>query len=279
MPMGVTEISATSMDVVANLVQMTLKERAVLLPTITDYSRFAGKGAKQVDVPRRDQFAAADKTENTSLSLQQLTFAVDSIVLDKHKAVAAELEDIARIQATPDVEAEIIQEMANELALQVDKDIITELQLASAAAPDHRIATAVAGEITQAELINARKLLKEQNVPSDMRFLLISPDMEASMLEISDFVRADQYGSSQGLREGELGRIYGMTVICHTEMASDEAIAYHPSAVGYASQLNARLDRDRNVRNVADTFVLSWLYGVQVLDSGKRQVLYNDDGA
>lgn len=279
MPHGVTEIVATSMDVVANLVQETLKQKSILLPTITDYSRFAVKGSKQVDVPRRDQMAAADKTENTDLTLQRLTFSVDSIVLNKHKAIASELEDIARIQATPEVEAEIVQEQANELALQLDKDIIVELKLASAAAPDHRVATAVASALSQDDILGARRLLKIQNIPSlkDL-VLLVSPDMEKSMLLISDFVRADQYGSSQGLREGELGRIYGMTVMCHTEMAVDESIVYHKTAVGYATQLQTRFDRDRNVLNVADTFVMSWLYGLNVLDSGKRQVLLNNDG-
>ena len=276
---GVTEISATSMDVVANLVQETLKQKSMLLPTITDYSRFAIKGAKQVDVPRRDEFVAADKTENTALTAQELTFSVDSISLTKHKAVLASLEDIARIQATPDVEAEIIQEMANELALQVDKDIIVELKLASAAAPDHRVATAGAGALVIADITGARRLLKIAKVPSlrDL-VLLVSPDMEKSLLEIADFIRADQYGSSAGLREGELGRIYGTTVMCHTEVATDEAIMYHPTAVGYATQFQARFDRHRNIEKLADEFAMSWLYGVEVLDSGKRQVLLNNDG-
>jgi N4-gp56 family major capsid protein len=275
---GVTEISATSMDVVSQLVQETLKQRSILLPTITDYSRFAIKGAKQVDVPRRDQFAAADKTENTALTAQELTFSVDNIALTKYKAILASLEDIARMQATPDVEAEIVQEMANELALQVDKDIIVQLQAASAAAPDHRVATAVAGAIAQGDLLEARRLLSVQNVPLADRFLIIPPDMEKSMLLIADFVRADSYGSPAGLREAELGRIYGMTVMVHNSVAVDEALVYHKGAVGYAAQMTARFDRDRDVDKLADKFALSWLYGVNVLDSGKRQVLLNNDG-
>jgi len=285
MPMGVTEIVATSMDVVANLVQETLKQKSILLPTVTDYSRFAVKGSKQVDVPRRDQLAAGDKSENTDLTLDQLTFSVDSIVLNKHKAIAVELEDIARIQATPDIEAEIVQEMALELALQLDKDFITQISAVSAAAPDHIIdyANSPTDTIQQTDILEARKLLNDQIVPQTDRFLLIGPDQEKQMLLLSDFVRVNAYGPgaglSGGLREAELGRIYGFTVMMHTSVAADTVFFYHKSHVGYATQLNVRFDRDRNVLNVADTFVMSWLYGTIVLDSGKRGVELNTSGA
>ena len=134
-----TELVATKQDIVSSIVQETLKQRSMLLPTVTDYSAFAGKGAKQVDVPRRTQFAAADKTENTALTAQEMTFSVDSIALDKKKAIKADIELLESIQSAVDVEAQVIQEMANELALQVDRDIKTELEDASAAAPDHII--------------------------------------------------------------------------------------------------------------------------------------------
>lgn len=281
MPMGVTEIVATSMDQVADLVQETLKQKSILLPTVTDYSKFAIKGSKQVEVPRRDQLTAANKAENTDLTLQQLTFAVDTITLNLHKAIAVELEDIARMQATPDVEAEIVQEMANELALQLDKDLIAQIEATSAAAPDHRInfANDPTDTIQQIDILDARKLLNDALVPLSERFLLIPTDQEKAMLLISDFVRADQYGSSLGLREGELGRIYGFTVMMHTSVTVLTTSFYHKTHVGYATQLNTRFDRDRNVKNVADTFVMSWLYGTQVLDSGKRGVILNGSGA
>ena len=268
---GLTEVSATSVQVVASIVQDVLKQEAKLLPTIMDYSAFAAKGASMVKVPRRTQFAAADKSENVALTAQELTFAVDSISLDKNKAIYAALERIAEVQATPNVEAEIIMEMAKELALQVDKDIYTELLLASAAAPDHRIAF-VGATLAQTDLLEARRLLNVQNVPMDNRFLAIAPDEEKALLSISDFVRADAYGSAGGLINGEIGRIYGMAVIMSNVVTAGLPIVYHKSCVGFAQQLTPEYDTYKDLKNTSKEYLLNHIYGVEVLDGGKRQV-------
>lgn len=277
---GNTEISAVTASLVASLVQETLKQRGILLPTVSDFSAMAPAGATEVKVPRRDQFAAADKSENNDLVAQEMTFSSDIIDLSKHKAVYAKLEDFARIEATPNVEAEVIQEMAAEIALQVDKDILTELRLASAAGPDHRIqfANTPTDTAQQTDILELRRLLNLAKVPMSDRTLVISPDQEKSMLLISDFVRAESYGDPSGLREAELGRIYGFTVLMHTELAAAEMIAYHKSAVGYAAQAEVKFERDRELRSLSDEFAISTKYGVKVLDTGKRQVVMNATG-
>lgn len=269
---GLTEVSATSMDVVASIVQDTLKQESKLLPLISDYSAFAIKGAASVKVPRRTQFAAADKAENTALTAQELTFAVDQISLDKNKAIYAALEKVAELQATPNVESEIIMEMAKELALQVDKDIFAQIALASAAAPDHRIAF-TGSDVAQVDLLQARYLLNVQSVPMDNRFLGIAPDQEKALLSISDFVRADAYGSAGGLVAGEIGRLYGMTVVMSNVFTAARAYVWHKSAVGFAQQMTPEYSTDVDLKNTAKEYLLQHVYGVKVLDSGKRQVL------
>lgn len=269
---GLTETSATSMAVVSALVQQTLKQESKLLPTIADYSQFAIKGASSVKVPRRTQFAAADKSENTSLTAQELTFSVDTISLAKNKAVYAALERVAELQATPNVEAEIIMEMAKEIALQVDKDIYAQLLLASAAAPDHRIAY-VGASLAQADILEGMRLLKVQNVPMSDVAMVISPKDEKALLGIADFVRADSYGSPNGLVNGVVGRVYGFPVIVTNVATDDRAILYHKSAVGFASQMQPEYSTDQDLKNTAKEYLLQMIYGVSVLDSGKRQVL------
>lgn len=269
---GLTEVSATSQAVIASIVQETLKQQSKLLATISDYSAFVQKGAPSVSVPRRAQFAAADKSENTALTAQELTFAVDTISLSKNKAIYAALERVAELQATPNVESEIIMEMAAELALQVDKDIFTEIALASASSPDHRVAFA-GSNVAQADLLGARQLLNVQNVPMDNRFLGIAPDQEAALLAISDFVRADAYGSAGGLVNGEIGRIYGMTVVMSNVFTAARAYVWHKSAVGFAQQMTPEYSTDVDLKNTAKEYLLQHIYGAEVLDSGKRQVL------
>ncbi len=269
---GLTEVSATSMQIVSALVQQTLKQESKLLPTIMNYSQFAVKGADSVKVPRRTQFAAANKSENTDLVAQELTLSLDTISLNKNKAIYAALERIAELQATPNVEAEIVQEMAKEIALQVDKDIYAQLLLASAAAPDHRIAYAGAA-LAQVDILEALRLLKVQNVPMQDMFMAIHPTDEKSILSISDFIRADTYGSPNGLVNGVVGKVYGLPILVTNVATENRAIVYHKSAVGFASQLEPEFKTDQNLKATSKEYLLEMIYGVSVLDSGKRQVL------
>ncbi len=270
--MGVTETVATAMDVVASIVQETLKQSQILGGTITDYSRFAIRGSKTVDIPRRDQFAAASKAENTALTTQALTFSADTISLDQHKAVYAKLEKIAGMQSMVDVDGEIIQEMSRELALEIDRDVYVEMKLASAAAPDHRIAFAGA-TLAKADILEARKLLNIQNVSQEDRWLAVNPLHESELLAIAEFVEADKYAGATALANAELGRLFGFRVVMSNVVEDLNVIAYHRSAVGWAQMMAPEFDTDKDLANVAREFLLDVIYGVEVLDGGKRQVL------
>lgn len=271
--MGVTETVATAMDIVASIVQETLKQTQVLAPTVTDYSQFAVKGSKTVDIPRRDQFSAADKSENSALSTQALTFSADTISLNKHKAIYAKLEKIAGMQSVVDVDGEIVQEMSRELARQVDADVYVELKLASAAAPDHRLAFDNTTDLGKADILNARRLLNIQNVPQEDRWLAVNPLHESELLAIAEFVEADKYAGATALANAELGRLFGFRVIMSNEVEDANVVAYHRSAVGWAAMAQPEFDTDKDLANVAREFLIDMIYGMEVLDTGKRQVL------
>jgi len=264
---GVTEVTNVSQALIASVVQDVLKQQAILMPTVTDYSRFAVKGAKSVGVPRRTQFTQANKAENTDLTAQELTFAADTIALDKHKAIYSKLEKIAGVQASPDVVAEIIKESAAELALQLDVDIITELRKVSTSAPDHAIQyiDTSTNVLAKGDILEARALLNKANVPLSERYLVISPDKEKQMLAISDFVKANEYGSTRAIQLGELGQIFGFTVLMHNSLDADEVLAYHKAHVGMAIQLAPEFRTNFQLRSVSDEYLLHWLYGVKVM--------------
>lgn len=278
---GLTEVTATRQQLIAGIVQETLKQKSILLPTVTDYSQFAVPGASQVGISRRAQFAAANKAENTDLTAQEILFSADTIVFDKAKAIYAKLEEMAAIESNVNVEAEIIQEMANELALQVDKDLLVQLKLVSTAAPDHLLdyANTPTDTLAQTDILEARKLLNKQIVPLDQRFMVIGPDQEKAVLLLSDFVRADSYGNAGGLINGELGRLYGFTVLMHTELAATDALFYHKSHVGFGMQLAPQYKTMDELKSVSKQYLLYQKYGMKVLDSGKRGVMFNGTGA
>lgn len=269
--MGLTEVSAAIMQEVSAQVQMELKQKSVLIPLVKNY--VAGPGMDTIKIPRAGGFTAADKAENTALTAQVITFASDDLALNKHKAILAKLEDIAGLQAKPDVVGEILSRMASEMAYAIDVDIVAQLELTSASAPDHRLAYADTVSLKQADLLAARQLLHVQNVPFNECIIGVSPASEASLLAIADFVRADAYGVASGLVNGQLGTLYGAKVVMSNVFADAKTVIWHPSHVAFAMQQSMSFKVQDDLDNVAVKYMASQIYGTKVLDSGKRAVL------
>jgi hypothetical protein len=176
--------------------------------------------------------------------------------------------------------------MANELALQVDKDIITELKDVSTATPDHLLDYQTAGgPVELGDFAEARKLLRQQSVPmmDNSLFALISPVQEKAMLGIDNFISAEKYGAREALLNAEIGRVFGIRVLVHNELEDADMLVYHKSHVGYASQFKPSLETDRSLADVATEYLMQLIYGVETLDvtatGGKRGVHFNAVGA
>ncbi len=278
---GSTEVSAVQGSLVSQLVQQALREKAVAFSTITDYGMH--EGLTSLKIPRVNNFTAAAKSENTDLSNQEMTFSADTLSYNKHYGVRSTIEDAARLSAGIDVSAEVIKGQAEEIARQIDADIITQIKSVSSAAPDHLLDyTDTSGDaLAVADIANARKLLRNQNVPMDdgKLFMLISPDSEADLLNISNFIKASEYGNDSALKNGFIGKILGFQVVVSSQLDAQDACFYHSSHVGFSFAAPPKLEQDRRAESLGDMFVTSCLYGTTVLDSGKRGVLFNGSGS
>jgi hypothetical protein len=163
--------------------------------------------------------------------------------------------------------------MSTELALQIDKDIEAELRLTSAAAPDHRLDYADATSLKKADLLVARRLLHEQNVPFNECYIGVSPASEVSLLAVDDFVHVDKYGSSDAIMNGEIGRLYGARVIMSNVFDDARTLIWHPTHTAFAMQQNLTFKTADDLPNVAKEYLAVQVYGAKVLDAGVRGVL------
>jgi len=270
--MGKTEVAATIEERISMEIQKQLIEGSKLVPTVQNFSSLATPGVDTIKVPRAGDFTVDDKVENTAVTAQVLTYATDDMLLDKYKVIQVLLEDDAALEARPDVVADILGRMGRGIALQVDTDIVAALEATSAAAPDHRIAY-VGASIAQADILAARELLHIQNVPFNECYLGVDPTQEAALLAIADFVRADTYGSAAGLQNGELGRLYGCTVIMSNEFDALKSMIWHPTHVGFAMHAMAKFETERELDKLATRYSVAQKYGTLTMDSGKRAVL------
>ena len=275
MPTGITETSAAAIDVVAAILQSELTSGSVLLNTITDESARVQPGAKSIKLPNAGSFTAADKVENTATSLSKLTLTSDTLNLSLYKHVVAEIEDNAREQSAVDIEAEYIQRMASSMVRQMESDIAGALVKA---ANDGQLSGTSNLVLTLDDIVDARATMNKAFVPKEDRFLAIPSDQEAAMLKLDNFINANQYGSREGLINGEIGRVYGFTVIVSDDFASQtEFIAYHKSHVAFARQQAPKFEKARSsLTKLSDELSLSMSYGVKQLDSGNRAVYYDE---
>jgi hypothetical protein len=80
-------------------------------------------------------------------------------------------------------------------------------------------------------IIDARAALNAANVPRGDRFLVVGSGCESAILKDDTLVRpVNTSGTDSALREAEIGKLGGFTVIGSNALAADEAYAVHKSA-------------------------------------------------
>ena len=88
MPIGNTDLTATKNALIVALVQRELIAKAVVMPSILDASVYAVKGTKSISVPRAGSFSVEDRATTAQATLANVTYAVDTIVLDQMLTVS-----------------------------------------------------------------------------------------------------------------------------------------------------------------------------------------------
>lgn len=280
-----TTTAAVIEKIVSSIVQETLIQSSVVIPLVWNFTSQVRPGMDRIDIARFDQPTVESVTEGTALTQFDSTIVTDMLNLNINEAIHWAISDRANVQSKINVISQVTRDGARSMAAKVDDAIIGQLILASAVNPDHRIIydNTPTNTFKQADILTARELLNNANIPMSERFILVNTASERSLLEIPDFVRADQYGRTpSALMNGELGTLYGMPVFMSTSsvlLTENRSVVFWRQAVAYATQITSRFDQDRDISKLEDTFSLSMLYGTQVLDGGRRQVLINTTGA
>lgn len=274
--MGVTEISAVSQrEIMANMVQQYLQATAMFPQRVTTF--VAAPGNKSVDIPRAPGFSVVDKAENVAVTPQVLTWAVDNLVLDKHRVVQVNLEKIASLQSKVAQELQIAERAGLDLAFDTDLKIVEAFYAdASGTSPDHIIPYANTTSLAGADILEAKRLLDIQKVPQSDRYLAVSPTSYSKLLAISDFVRYDAIFANQttvGIRPGVVGTIYGFEVFMSQAVEDLKDIAFHRSALAYGVQQGVTYENDLDLPNLATLHSFDQIYGIKGLDLGKRHVI------
>jgi hypothetical protein len=146
---------------------------------------------------------------------------------DQRAYVSWIIDSVDEYQANVDLQTAYVKRAGTAHARNVDDLILTTLDTFSGYQQ--------AAGIDKTKILNARKwLLKNQAMLADLT-LVVTPDDEALLLDIAEFVRADAYGSSN-IPSGVIGKIYGVNVKVHTKAGLAKSFMYSKEGIAIGFQ-------------------------------------------
>lgn len=267
--LGNAETSALRQDLIAAMVQRELIDEAVLAPGVMDVSQFAEPGAKSIEFPKAGSFTVQKKQEDEEAQAQTVTYATDSLPLDQEAVVQWVLPKRSSLQSRPNLVADTVGRAARAHARQVDVDL-RDAMIAGAANT-----VTLSGSFGREEITEMRKNIRADKFPMRDLTLAISEDFEEAMLNVSDFINADAYGSSQPIQEGEIGKVFGVKVVVSTLLtaaAGARALMWHKESIALGFQSGPDFDSDKDLKNLGTRYSLDQLYGYKVLQAGAGMV-------
>ena len=266
---------------VSMMLTQTLIQESVMMGAVRDYSSDATAGVGSIDISLFNELAVQDVVENGAMTGQVINPTEASLALNRNKAIPFAISRRAGQQSKVDSVSEALRNGARSLAAEIDDFLLGLIDAGtSTAGPDHRLALSAGDPL--ADIRNAKKLLDDQNVPKQDRFIVASPGFVAELLSTNNLIRVNEYGSANPIQAGFVSDIYGFRVLesSSSSVIDDGFHAFHRGAVAFARQIMPELVTQDMAYEQERRYVLSHLYGGVYTDAaGIRSVVYDADGA
>lgn len=215
-----------------------------------------------------------DYDKNSNLNYEEVETAGTDLIIDQAKAFAFRLDDVDKAQALLNPMVKMAQNAAYGLRDRADAYVASLYTGVSAAntlgstgAPINTYSTAT--DAYDKVLVPLRTKLDRSNVPSEGRYVVVSPEFEGSLLKDDRFVRVDASGTETGLRNGMVGRAAGFDILKsnNTPVPSGDTQviqAGYPGAITYAEQI-LETEALRLQNTIADAIRGLHVYGAKLL--------------
>mgnify|MGYP001199434595 CR=1 FL=1 len=215
-------------------------------------------------------------TKGQNITFQELSDAAQTLVIEKQKYFAFEVEDIDKAQSRINIVESAMTEAAYALRDAADQYIagvmVAGVASANQIGTDASPVSLTAGQTGSGNtnvyeaIVNMRVKLDTSNVPNDSRWLIVPPDVYGLLLKDSRFVYNQLAG--QVMLNGEVGQIAGFRVLVSNNVPVSSGkyriLAGHPSAVTYAEQIN-KIEAIRREARFADGIKGLHLYGAKAI--------------
>lgn len=238
----------------------------------TDYEGEISQYGDTVSVNSVGDPTIGDYTAHSDISVEALDTTAATLKIDVAKYFAFEVDDIEarQVRNGGGLMATAAQRAAYRLRDELDQYLAGLMAEDVASANVLADQTVADGDAAVQALIDLGVKLDEANVPSEGRWVVVPPAFHGKLLHSDLFVRVDASGTSEGLRNGQVGRALGFDVLKSNNVPSGDAspagdmvIAGHPMATSLAQQIN-KVEAARMEKRFADMIKGLHLYGGKV---------------
>lgn len=170
-----------------------------------DYSNEFKKQGDTIRVRKPVILEAKDFVAGTPVTVQDVKEESVDVTLDKLATVDLAFESVQMATSVDDL---------NRLAIEPAMVALAE-KINGAGLDLYKVINNVAGTIgttpsSLANLSEVRKVLNVNKVPLSGRRAVWDPEADAKFVEISNLTKVSEAGTAKALREGEIGRVYGL---------------------------------------------------------------------
>jgi N4-gp56 family major capsid protein len=251
-----------------------------------------GKKGDVVHFPAPARGNASAKSANSQVTLIAESGTEKTITINRHFEYSRLIEDFAEVQALSSLRRFYTDDAGYSLATRIDTDL---LDLAASVQGSTTYSTAVIGgdgstvfdatantnsgnetALTDAGLRRVIQTLDDNDVPMDNRFLIIPPVARNVMMGLARFTEqafTGEAGSSNTIRNGQIGDIYGVKVYVSTNCptfattATDDVnpricLMAHPEFAVLVEQLGVRVQTQYKQEYLGTLLTADTLYGV-----------------
>lgn len=234
-----------------------------------DYEGDIREAGDTVHITGYNDVTVREYTRGQAITVDDVTDKEAAVLkIDKSDYFAFKVNDLDKTQA----KADLTGKFTNSAAYNMMKNVETYISNLMDAAVDTPAKTVAVGTPADAYLavVEAGRKLDVQSVPDEGRWLVVSPDFYALLLQDSRFVEGTEAGHNT-LLNGVVGQVRGFTVVKSNNVPSKKAspdtqsiLAGTNAAVTFAQQVS-KVEAMRMQTDFADMVRGLDLYGAKVI--------------
>ena len=232
-----------------------------------NYEGMIRQAGDTVIINQLGDITVKDYVENTDVEApEDLSTTKKTLTIDKQKYFNFQIDDVEKAQVAGNLMDAAMQRAAYALADETEKIILTAIDTDAA----NKLAPVVALDETNIykELVKVKVAMDKKNVPSQGRWLVVSPDTHALLLQDTRFVATGGSMAEETLRNGFIGRVLGFDVYLSNNLSTltngNAAIAGVNMAVTFAEQI-VETEAYRMEKRFSDAVKGLNVFGVKVI--------------